>query len=98
VVKKADAFRDFVLDQLREVPGVEARAMFGGHGLYKGDKIFGILYKGRFYLKIPPKPGLKPFKPFPDKKSMKYFEVPADVLESSPELARWVDKAFGHRS
>jgi DNA transformation protein len=89
-MKKADGFRDFVLDQLREVPGVEARPMFGGHGLYQGDRIFGILYKGRLYLKVPPAPGLKPFKPFPDKKSMKYFEVPADVLESPAELARWV--------
>lgn len=93
-MKKADGFRDFVLDQLREVPGVEARPMFGGHGLYKDDRIFGILYKGRCYLKIPPKPGLKPFKPLPDKKSMKYFEVPADVLESPAELARWAAEAL----
>ena len=93
--KKSDSFRDFVLDQLRDVPGVSARAMFGGYGLYKDDRIFGILFKGRFYLKIPPKPGLKPFKPFPDKKSMKYFEVPADVLESPAELARWVGRTKG---
>jgi DNA transformation protein len=90
-VKKADSFRDFVLDQMRDVPGrVEARAMFGGYGLYRNDAIFGIVWKGKLYLKIPPKPGLKPFKPLPGKKSMKYYEVPADVLESAEELARWV--------
>lgn len=89
-MKKADGFRDFVLDQLREVPGVEARPMFGGHGLYKGGPIFGIVWKGKLYLKIPPKKGLKPFKPLPGKKSMKYYEVPADVLESPAELAAWV--------
>ena len=88
-MKKADGFRDFVLDQLRDVPGVEARAMFGGHGLYKGGKIFGIIYKGRFYMKVPPRPGLKPFRPRPGKGSMKYFEVPAEVLENASELARW---------
>ena len=88
-MKKSDSFRDFVLDQLREVPGVEARPMFGGYGLYKGGPIFGIVWKGKLYLKIPPRPGLKPFKPLPGKKSMKYYEVPADVLESPSELARW---------
>ena len=88
---KADSFRDFVLDQLREVPGdVQARPMFGGYGLYRNDVIFGILWKGRLFLKIPPRPGLKPFKPLPGKASMKYYEVPADVLESPSELAAWV--------
>ena len=36
-MKKSDGFLDFVLDQLREVSGVSARAMFGGHGIYRGS-------------------------------------------------------------
>jgi TfoX/Sxy family transcriptional regulator of competence genes len=30
---KDDSFRDFVLDQLRDLDDVEARRMFGGYGL-----------------------------------------------------------------
>ena len=29
---KDDSFKEFVLDQLRELPGVTARSMFGGYG------------------------------------------------------------------
>jgi len=30
---KDDSFKEFVLDQLRELPGVTARSMFGGYGI-----------------------------------------------------------------
>jgi len=32
-----DSFKDFVLDQLGGLPGLRARRMFGGTGLYAGD-------------------------------------------------------------
>lgn len=48
---KDDSVKEFVLDQLRDLGGVEAHAMFGGHGLYRGEIFFGILYKGRLYFK-----------------------------------------------
>ena len=34
--KKDDSFKDFILDQLYGLEGVTARALFGGHGLYRG--------------------------------------------------------------
>ena len=48
---KPDWFRDFVLDQLNELPGLTHRAMFGGYGLYCGRVFFGIVHKGRLYFK-----------------------------------------------
>ncbi|MFH1722000.1 MAG: TfoX/Sxy family protein, partial [Candidatus Altiarchaeota archaeon] len=41
--------------------------------------------------------GMGPFKPFESKKrdrTMPYYEVPADVLESPPELEDWARKAY----
>ena len=48
---KHDGFKDFVLDQLSELPGLTHRAMFGGYGLYCGRVFFAIVKKGRLYFK-----------------------------------------------
>jgi len=99
---RRDTFRDYVLEQLREAGEVECRAMFGGHGLYQGDRFFGILHRGRFYLKTSPmtrkafeEAGMKPFRPNARQTIRSYYEVPADVLESPPVLAQWVRRATG---
>lgn len=97
---KRDTFRDYILEQLREAGEVECRAMFGGHGLYQGGRFFGILHRGRFYLKTSPltrkafeKAGMKPFRPNARQTLRTYYEVPAEVVESPSELARWVARA-----
>ena len=46
------SFRDFVLDQLSNVDGLRARAMFGGVGLYAEDVFFGILAADVLFLKV----------------------------------------------
>jgi DNA transformation protein len=47
-----DSFEEFVLDQLRSLPELHAKAMFGGHGLYSGANFFGILIEGQLYFKV----------------------------------------------
>lgn len=96
--KKADGFRDYVEDQLG--PGSTFRAMFGGHGLYRGDVIFGIVYKGRLYFKTGPlnradyvARKMTPFKPNARQTLKSYYEVPADVLEDAETLRSWALKA-----
>ena len=49
---KDESFKDFVLDQLMGMNDIDARRMFGGHGLYQDETFFGILHKGRLYFKI----------------------------------------------
>ena len=49
--KTDESFKDFVLDQLQELAGVEARRMFGGCGLYRDEIFFGIVHRGRLYFK-----------------------------------------------
>lgn len=97
---KHDGFRDFVLDQLSELPGLTHRAMFGGYGLYQRDVFFGIIHKGRLYFKVSPntvdlykEQGMKPFRPN-DKQTLKsFYEVPVDIVEDSEHLAAWATEA-----
>jgi len=105
-MSKGNSFRDFVLEQLGEVPDVVTRPMFGGHGLYAGGRFFGILYRGVFYLKVDDRSrpdyeaaGMGPFRPFPDRPTtMRYYEVPAGVLDDPDELAAWAAKAIAAAS
>ncbi|MBI5774344.1 MAG: TfoX/Sxy family protein [Verrucomicrobia bacterium] len=98
---KEDSFKEFVLDQLRPLGGVEARRMFGGHGLYRGGKFFGIIFQGRLYFKTNEttrteyeRRGMKPFRPSAKQTLKNYFEVPADIVEDAGELAAWAHHAL----
>ena len=95
-------FRDFLLDQLEPLGGVLARPMFGGLGLYRDGRFFGLVSNDTLYLKAGPenrgdfeRAGTGPFRPYPDRPTtMQYFEVPLGVVEDSDELAQWARKAI----
>lgn len=98
---KSDTFREFVVEQLQGVKGVSCRAMFGGYGLYAGERFFGIIYKGRLYFKVSEASksrytaeGMKPFKPSANMTLKSFYEVPADALEDSDEIAGWAAMAI----
>ena len=93
---KNDGFKDFVMDQLSDLHGVTARAMFGGYGLYRRDAFFGIIHKGRLYFKTNDETraayvryGMKPFRPNGKQTLKTYYEVPADIIEDVEQLAEW---------
>ena len=91
----------FIADQLSALGNLDARAMFGGAGFYQAGDFFGILFKDRLYFRVSDETvgeyqerGMKPFTPFKNRRgSKRYFEVPADVLESPDELVRWAKQA-----
>ena len=98
-----DTFKEFVLDQLRALPELRARAMFGGHGLYSGANFFGILIDGRLYFKVDEatrtayaERGMKPFTYARAKKvmAMNYYEVPPDILEDRELAAVWASQSI----
>ena len=98
-----DSFKTFVLDQLSALPELRARAMFGAHGLYAGDKFFGILDDGRLFFKTDAQSqaeyvarGMGPFTYEMKGKvmTMAYHEVPPDVLEQPTELVEWARRAI----
>ena len=99
----ADSFKEFVLDQLRALSELRARAMFGAHGIYSADNFFGILDEGRLFFKTDAASqadytarGMGPFTYEMKGRvmTMAYHEVPPDVLENAPELTAWAQRAI----
>jgi DNA transformation protein len=98
------SFLEFVLDQLDACGPITAKRMFGGVGLYAGDRFFAVMMDDTIYLKVDDatRPsyeaaGSRAFNPFPEKSatgSLQYFEVPLAVLEDADELARWATKSI----
>jgi len=98
---KDESFKDFVLDQLQELDDVEARRMFGGHGLYQDEIFFGIIHKGRLYFKIDEKTvaeyrkwKMKPFRPNAKQALQTYYEVPVAIIEDGDRLFEWAEAAI----
>ena len=98
---RADSFKDFVLDQLGQVPQLICKAMFGGHGLYQRQTFFGIIHKGRLYLKTNAitqaayrSRGMQPFRPNGKQLLKQYYEVPVDILEDTEQLTEWALRAI----
>ena len=95
-------FRDFVLDQLAGVPELRPKAMFGGVGLYSGERFFAILAADELFFKVDDTnraayetAGSEPFRPIAGRDvSMSYFRVPLEVLEDTTELAQWARAAI----
>lgn len=84
--------------------GVWSRAMFGGHGLYAGDKFFGLVNHGRVYFRTDEESrpdyvsrGMPPFqpnnRPIGPKTSAHNFEVPPEVLADPETVLAWAVRA-----
>jgi DNA transformation protein len=100
--KKDESFKDFVLDQLQDLDGVEARRMFGGFGLYRDETFFGIVHKGRLYFKVDEagvkeyrKRKMKPFRPNAKQTLKSYYQVPVEIIENADKLHEWAQRALG---
>ena len=97
------SFRAYVLEQLgRATPGIRARAMFGGVGIYSGELFFALIDEDTVYFKVDDSnramfeaEGMGPFEPYgPGGGSMQYYAVPEEVLEDPEELPAWVEAAL----
>jgi DNA transformation protein len=99
-----DDFLNFVLDQLSGWGEVSVRRMFGGAGLYRDGKMFGLIADDVAYLKVDEtnradfiKAGSSPFNPFPDINKavvMSYYEIPPNVLEDRAEFPKWAQRSL----
>ena len=99
--KQDESFKDFVLDQLQDLDGVEARRMFGGYGLYQDETFFGIIHKGKLFFKIDESTvrqyrlrKMRPFRPNANQTLKSYYQVPVDIIEDADELREWAMKAI----
>lgn len=96
------SFQILVLDQLsRGIPGIRSRPMFGGVGIYSGQDFFALIADDTLYFKVDDSTrpdfearGMGPFRPFGDEGgTMKYYQVPEDLLEDPEALRPWAEKA-----
>ncbi|MBI5387121.1 MAG: TfoX/Sxy family protein [Verrucomicrobia bacterium] len=100
----SDNFVNYVVDQLSRWGDVSVRRMFGGAGLYREGRMFGLIADDVVYLKVDDsnredflRAGSSPFKPYPDKGKtavMSYYQVPSAVLEDPNELAQWAQRSL----
>ena len=95
-----DSFVTFVRDQLHALAGLSVRRMFGGYGLYAGERFFGIVHDGRIYFKTDDiaraayqARGMRPFQPNARQTLANYYELPPDVLEDAGQLLEWARRA-----
>jgi len=92
---------DEILDRLSGLGEVTARPLFGGHGIYWGDTIFGIAFRGRLYLKVDEGSkgdylarGMRPFRPNERQTLKSYYEVPPEVHADPNVLLSWAREAI----
>ncbi|HSW53387.1 MAG TPA: TfoX/Sxy family protein [Sulfuricaulis sp.] len=96
-------FVEFVIEQMAPFGRVRARAMFGGFGIYRDERIFAIIVDDRLYFKTDAATrgefearGLGPFtyvmrgKPV----TMPYFEAPPEVFEEPDTMQHWAQMAY----
>lgn len=96
-------FLNHVLDQLQSWAPVHAKAMFGGHGLYRDGLMFALIARDRLYLKADPLSlaafeahGLAPFtyESGGRQVALSYRQAPEVVLEDPLQMAHWAAMAY----
>ena len=77
--------------------------MFGGVGIYSGEVFFALIADDTVYFKVDESTradfearGMGPFRPFGDEGgTMKYYQLPEEILEDPEALRPWAEKAIG---
>jgi DNA transformation protein len=84
---------------------VRARRMFGGMGIYTGEKMFAFLVGDEIGLKLAPDdleralamPGAGPMKPDKDAEPMReYVKMPKEVLDNLDTFTDWVGRSASY--
>lgn len=101
---RASQFVEHVVETMRRFGPVEARAMFGGWGLYHQGLFFALIAGEALYIKTDDESrgdfealGLRPFVyPMKDGDSitMSYFQAPEESLESPEVMAEWARRGY----
>jgi DNA transformation protein len=99
-----DSFLQLVIEQLEPLGPIVPKRMFGGVGLYAGDRFFGLVMEDVLYLKgdaatraVRKAAGSRPFQPRNrprGKGKNQYDSVPAAILEDADALIAWAKQAI----
>jgi DNA transformation protein and related proteins len=98
-----NGFVEYLLELLQPLPGVTAKRMFGGYGLFRDGLMFGLVADDTLYLKVDEQNrtdftsrDLGPFvyqkdgKPMP----MSYYQAPGEALDNSDDMCQWAENAY----
>jgi len=96
-------FVNYIVDLMQSIGPVRAKGMFGGHGIFLDDLMFGLVADNELFLKADE----TTIKAFTDKNldaftynkkgkeyKMSYYQCPEEALESSEEMNYWANKAY----
>lgn len=101
---KDNAFTTYVVEMMQSIGPVRAKSMFGGHGLFLEDLMFGLVADNVLYLKADDESenefktrGLGAFTYHKKDKTltMSYYQAPEETLEDIDEMKVWANKAYG---
>lgn len=96
-------FVTYVVDLMQSIGPVQARSMFGGHGIFLDELMFGLIADATLYLKADKETinefsdkGLEAFTYIKKGKEykMSYYQAPEEALEDSEEMITWANKAY----
>ena len=76
--------------------------MFGGVGIYSGERFFALIADDTLYFKVDDSNrgdfearAMRPFRPYgEDGEAMRYYHVPEDLIEDPEALRPWAEKAI----
>ena len=100
---RKQGFVDHVVERMAEFAPVQAKPMFGGHGVYWQGLMFALIAQEQLYFKADAvsvddftRLGLGPFTyEFKGKVGhLKYYQAPPEVLDESDQMAAWARKAY----
>ena len=96
-------FVSYLLELLAPFRNIRAKRMFGGHGIFKDELMFGLVADETLYLKADDgnredfeARGLQRFVYYKQDKPMylSYYEAPEEALDNSGDMLTWAEKAF----
>jgi len=94
-------FITYLLEQLSPLGDVRARSMFGGFGIYRGERMFALVAEDALYIKVDDvnrrefeARGLLPFRYEMRGKrgTLSYWQAPPDALDDREMLCEWARK------
>jgi DNA transformation protein len=96
-------FLEFITEQMAGVGPVSVRKMFGGAGIFRGDRMIALVADDLLYLRSDhvsaPEFEARGLGPFVYEKagkpvSMSYRRAPAECFEDPDEMVAWATRAY----
>jgi DNA transformation protein len=96
-----EEFRDSAIENLAPVGDVNARAMFGGYGIFESETMFALVAGSALFFKVDDS-NLADYEQAASARygKMPYFRVPDQVMKDGSALREWARAAIavGHRT